>query len=387
MATFQERIREIVSRSVANACATIARDLPAKILADPNYEERGDGGAGWIDDGLRPSESSVRDGTSVFASSAGEGRGPKRVAVESDANEMHGIAKTLVSIRNTAEERTTNEPVDSDAAPARSGPATSVSHRPLSTLQGPTERSSSEYCRIRTANESTEAAPAKAVLATSRHAVSPRSLWIRQERMKAVSPADCRLPQVPAECVPERIRNAAAIADKKEEKKEEKKKEEKKKAVKAIGKRKARGCGRCDGCIRQDCGKCAACLDKTKFGGANRKKQRCVHRTCTDMAHVWRKATVDPRDDERRNAIEKNLSSEDRKISASRGSHPPWGSLSPWTEALIEELIRIRREEFNNKNSWTDIAALISKPGGFRWQATHLANLVGAASFAVRSLA
>ncbi|EJK57406.1 hypothetical protein THAOC_22550, partial [Thalassiosira oceanica] len=241
MATFQDRVREIVSRSVATAISSIASDLPARILADPiNHDER-DCGLGGM-------------------------------TVESDANALRGIAKTLVSIRNAR-----NEPMDSDAAQMRSGPATSVSQ--CSQGPRPMETISSAYCRRTSANESTETAPAKEVSATSRHAVSRRSLWIRQEsqeRMKTMSSKDCRLPQVPAVCAPERIPNAAATVDKKEDTK---------KAVKAIAKRKARGCGRCDGCIREDCGKCAACIDKTKFGGENRKKKRCVHRVCTAMTY------------------------------------------------------------------------------------------------------
>ncbi|XP_078511541.1 histone-lysine N-methyltransferase 2B isoform X2 [Lissotriton helveticus] len=40
-------------------------------------------------------------------------------------------------------------------------------------------------------------------------------------------------------------------------------------------------CSRCKGCLNPvDCGKCINCLDKTKFGGPNTKKQCCVHRRC-----------------------------------------------------------------------------------------------------------
>lgn len=62
---------------------------------------------------------------------------------------------------------------------------------------------------------------------------------------------------------------------------------------------KTRRCGECEGCSRDDCGKCDACKDKPKFGGKyhkkkwfmNRvmygcflgrgsKKQACIHRVC-----------------------------------------------------------------------------------------------------------
>ncbi|XP_029433191.1 histone-lysine N-methyltransferase 2B [Rhinatrema bivittatum] len=40
-------------------------------------------------------------------------------------------------------------------------------------------------------------------------------------------------------------------------------------------------CGTCKGCRQfEDCGKCVNCLDKTKFGGRNTKKQCCIYRRC-----------------------------------------------------------------------------------------------------------
>ena len=51
----------------------------------------------------------------------------------------------------------------------------------------------------------------------------------------------------------------------------------------ALPKRRGRGCGGCVGCMREDCGKCNYCKDKTKFGGPGRKKQRCLLRACTNF--------------------------------------------------------------------------------------------------------
>ncbi|XP_066500546.1 methyl-CpG-binding domain protein 1a isoform X2 [Hoplias malabaricus] len=46
-------------------------------------------------------------------------------------------------------------------------------------------------------------------------------------------------------------------------------------------KRKRRMCGRCKACLRdQDCGKCDFCIDKPKFGGDNKKRQKCRFRQC-----------------------------------------------------------------------------------------------------------
>ena len=39
-------------------------------------------------------------------------------------------------------------------------------------------------------------------------------------------------------------------------------------------------CGKCDGCMREDCGACLHCLDKAKFGGKDKLRQKCIHRRC-----------------------------------------------------------------------------------------------------------
>jgi hypothetical protein len=39
-------------------------------------------------------------------------------------------------------------------------------------------------------------------------------------------------------------------------------------------------CGTCEPCLRDDCGECKPCLDKLKFGGKNRLKQKCSMRVC-----------------------------------------------------------------------------------------------------------
>ena len=54
----------------------------------------------------------------------------------------------------------------------------------------------------------------------------------------------------------------------------------------ALPKRRGRGCGGCPGCVREDCGKCNYCKDKTKFGGPGRKKQRCALRVCSNFVSI-----------------------------------------------------------------------------------------------------
>lgn len=51
-------------------------------------------------------------------------------------------------------------------------------------------------------------------------------------------------------------------------------------------KRRGRGCGNCTGCLREDCGTCCYCLDKPKFGGPGKKKQRCALRVCANFVSI-----------------------------------------------------------------------------------------------------
>ncbi|XP_065894780.1 uncharacterized protein [Dysidea avara] len=42
-------------------------------------------------------------------------------------------------------------------------------------------------------------------------------------------------------------------------------------------------CGQCTGCLATDCGKCVNCVDKKKFGGPGKRKQRCKERQCQGL--------------------------------------------------------------------------------------------------------
>ena len=56
--------------------------------------------------------------------------------------------------------------------------------------------------------------------------------------------------------------------------------------------RRGRGCGTCFGCAREDCGKCSYCLDKPKYGGPGRKKQRCALRICSQFVSQFLHVTI-----------------------------------------------------------------------------------------------
>ncbi|XP_065890927.1 uncharacterized protein [Dysidea avara] len=48
-----------------------------------------------------------------------------------------------------------------------------------------------------------------------------------------------------------------------------------------VARKRSRRCGDCVGCKSENCEKCSACLDMTKYGGSGKKKQCCVNRRCT----------------------------------------------------------------------------------------------------------
>ena len=57
---------------------------------------------------------------------------------------------------------------------------------------------------------------------------------------------------------------------------------------------KKQSCGKCNVCLLEDCGKCMYCLDKPRFGGEYKLRQRCVRRQCLSKRKVritWDAAT------------------------------------------------------------------------------------------------
>ena len=44
-----------------------------------------------------------------------------------------------------------------------------------------------------------------------------------------------------------------------------------------------KSCGSCTGCLTPECEVCRNCLDKPKFGGKNKIRQKCVERTCNNI--------------------------------------------------------------------------------------------------------
>ena len=56
---------------------------------------------------------------------------------------------------------------------------------------------------------------------------------------------------------------------------------------------KSRRCGECEGCMKEECGNCVACLDKPKFGGKGSKKQACFGRLCHMKGHIAAKKKLE----------------------------------------------------------------------------------------------
>ena len=60
-------------------------------------------------------------------------------------------------------------------------------------------------------------------------------------------------------------------------------------------KKKIERCRECKGCLAVDCGTCKFCLDKPKFGGANRLRQKCERKVCEVQEEARLQKGVSPR--------------------------------------------------------------------------------------------
>ena len=59
-----------------------------------------------------------------------------------------------------------------------------------------------------------------------------------------------------------------------------------------------RACGNCEACKHPDCGTCSNCLDKPKFGGEHKKKQKCIMRRCPHHENKSKRPSVMSSDDD-----------------------------------------------------------------------------------------
>jgi len=88
-------------------------------------------------------------------------------------------------------------------------------------------------------------------------------------------------------------------------------------------------CGICTNCKRDDCGTCKACIDKPKFGGPNKMKQKCYRKICHHMTKV--------------KPSDKNEVVVHGKTVSRKGPRKPGPGLSE-EERMMSELANIRAE-------------------------------------------
>ena len=88
------------------------------------------------------------------------------------------------------------------------------------------------------------------------------------------------------------------------------------------GKKKNGSCKSCPGCLAPECGNCKYCLDKPRFGGKNRLRQRCVMKAC----HLKMK-NVQPRKRLSSQSAQKHLQS--KRNSSSEDTHEESELLTP----------------------------------------------------------
>lgn len=79
-------------------------------------------------------------------------------------------------------------------------------------------------------------------------------------------------------------------------------------------------CNECTGCKAVDCGSCAPCKDKKKFGGPNIRKQACKMRRCLSLFNCGTmslptQASSQSEEDKDQETIEKQLSAEPNEVS------------------------------------------------------------------------
>ena len=53
-----------------------------------------------------------------------------------------------------------------------------------------------------------------------------------------------------------------------------------------LRRRRSTSCKTCTNCVKTDCGTCKYCLDKPKFGGLGKMKQKCIQRKCLNKGLV-----------------------------------------------------------------------------------------------------
>ncbi|XP_067249608.1 methyl-CpG-binding domain protein 1a [Chanodichthys erythropterus] len=93
-------------------------------------------------------------------------------------------------------------------------------------------------------------------------------------------------------------------------------------------KRNRRMCRQCDACLREeDCGKCDFCMDKPKYGGSNKKRQKCRLRQCKFQSKLHSqtaKRNLNPSLPRRRTNMKSKIKRRGRPAKKRRFRSKPW---------------------------------------------------------------
>jgi len=114
------------------------------------------------------------------------------------------------------------------------------------------------------------------------------------------------------------------------------------------------GCS-CPGCEQiEDCGECVNCKDKTKFGGPNKKKQKCMLRKC----HLGTRNLLNP------TRVSKNFKEESSLIPQTSNDSGNGVTSQPKIQVTVPQTAQIKlKEGFTDEND-VSIADRVSTMGG-----------------------
>ncbi|KTF86707.1 hypothetical protein cypCar_00035423 [Cyprinus carpio] len=118
-------------------------------------------------------------------------------------------------------------------------------------------------------------------------------------------------------------------------------------------KRNRRMCRQCDACLREDdCGKCDFCADKPKFGGSNKKKQKCRLRQCKFQSRLHGQRAngmLKPSLPQRRRDVKPKLKKRGRPPRKQKFRSSPWENDDEVSDKDEDDKEHLRRYKMNGR--------------------------------------